>query len=70
MGAATETTSVALTWFIHCVSKYPRVQQKIKEELMSTGNTQNLTLDRLDSCIYLDCVIKEVLRYSPPAAAL
>ncbi|CAF3295184.1 unnamed protein product [Rotaria sp. Silwood2] len=30
------------------------------------GNRQELSLERLDSLVYLDCVIKEVLRLSPP----
>jgi cytochrome P450 len=67
MIAGYETTSTALAWFIHFMSKYPEVQQKIKKELMSVGDNQDLTLDRLDSLVYLDCVINEALRYSPPA---
>ncbi|CAF0793985.1 unnamed protein product [Rotaria sordida] len=30
------------------------------------GNRQELSLERLDSLMYLDCVIKEVLRLAPP----
>ncbi|CAF1011325.1 unnamed protein product [Rotaria sp. Silwood1] len=65
--AGFETTSTALAWFIHLLSKHPRVQQKIKAELMNDSKNQDLSLDRLDSLIYLDCVIKEVLRFCPPA---
>lgn len=65
--AGYETTSTALAWFIHLVSKHPRVQQKIKAELMAgDGNRQDLSLERIDSLIYLDCVINEVLRFCPP----
>ncbi|CAF3783060.1 unnamed protein product, partial [Adineta steineri] len=46
---------------------YPHVQQKIKEELIKTGGEQDLTLNRLDSLVYLDCAINESLRYAPPA---
>jgi cytochrome P450 len=60
-----ETTSTALSWFIHLMSKHPQVQQKIKEELRNNGDTQDLSLERLDSMIYLDCVLKEVLRLCP-----
>ncbi|CAF4340107.1 unnamed protein product [Rotaria sp. Silwood2] len=66
--AGFETTATALTWFIHLMSKNPRVQQKIKAELNDSSDQQHLSLDRLDSLVYLDCVIKEVLRYSPPAS--
>lgn len=63
--AGYESTSSALAWFIHLMSKHPDVQQKIKAEL---PDKENLTIEQLDSMIYLDCVIKEVLRFCPPAA--
>jgi cytochrome P450 len=59
--AGYETTSTALSWFIYLMSKNPRVQQKIKAELRENDNRQDLSLDRLDSLVYLDCVINEVL---------
>ncbi|CAF0873411.1 unnamed protein product [Rotaria sp. Silwood1] len=65
--AGFESTSSTLAWFIHLMSKHPQVQQKIKTELMNDNNLQRLSLDRLDSLIYLDCVINEVLRFCPPA---
>lgn len=64
--AGSETTSTALSWFIYYMSKYPQVQQKIKDELVNTGCQSDLLLNRLDSLVYLDCVINETLRYSPP----
>ena len=66
--AGHESISAALSWFIHLISKNLRVQQKIKDELLSTGQSNDLYVDRLDSLIYLDCVINEVLRFVPPAA--
>ncbi|CAF4429106.1 unnamed protein product [Rotaria sp. Silwood2] len=65
MVAGFETTSTALAWFIHTMSKFPDVQQKIKEELMRIGDNQTLTLNQLDSLVYLDCVINETLRFHP-----
>ena len=64
--AGFETTSTALTWFIHLLSKHPEVQQKIKLELNNENETSDLSSDRLDSFVYLDCVIKEVFRFCPP----
>ncbi len=61
-----ETTSTVLAWFIHLRSKYPRVQQKIKAELIIDNFKSELTLERIDSLIYLDCVINEVLRFCTP----
>ncbi len=48
------------------MSKYPRVQQKIKAELMNDNTNKDLTLDRIDSLIYLDCVINEVFCFCTP----
>jgi cytochrome P450 len=62
--AGYDTTSSALAWFIHLMSKNLKVQKKIKQELMK--DSEQLTLDQLDSLVYLDCVIKEVLRFCPP----
>jgi cytochrome P450 len=33
---------------------------------MDDNDRQDLSLDRLDSLVYLDCVINEVLRFCPP----
>ncbi|CAF1131795.1 unnamed protein product [Adineta steineri] len=64
--AGFETTSTALAWFIHLMSKHPQVQQNIKTELSNNNSQGLLSLDRLDSLVYLDCVIKEVFRFCPP----
>ena len=64
--ASFDTTSSGLSWFIHLISKHPEVQQKVKEEIRENTGNQQLLLDQLDSLIYLDCVIKEVLRFAPP----
>ena len=66
--AGYETTSTAMSWFIHWMSKNPRVQEKIKAELREKGGNQPLTLAYLDSLTYLDCVLKEVFRISQPLA--
>lgn len=65
--AGFESTSAVLAWFIHLMSKHPRVQKKIKAELMNNDCLQHLSLDQFDSLIYLDCVINEVHRFIPPA---
>ena len=64
--AGYETTSTALLWFIHLVSKNPRIQTKIKAELGELRH-QHLTIEQLDCLPYLDCVLREVLRFVPPA---
>jgi cytochrome P450 family 4 len=67
MIAGSDTSSTTLSWFIYYMSKYPRVQQKIKEELMDTYDHKRLlSIDHIESLVYLDVVIKEVLRITPP----
>lgn len=66
LNAGYETTFTAMSWFISWMSKNPRVQEKIKVELMEKGRNQTLTLAYLDSLTYLDCVLKEVFRISQP----
>ncbi|CAF2352715.1 unnamed protein product [Rotaria sp. Silwood2] len=66
--AGFETTSTALTWFIYFVSIHPRVQTKMKLELVEHNirNEEYPTVQQIDSLVYLDCVINEVLRFAPP----
>ncbi|CAF0980167.1 unnamed protein product [Adineta steineri] len=52
--------------------KYPKIQQKIKNEPQEhnlTDETQ-LTQDILDSLVYIKGVTKEILRYAPIAEAI
>ena len=48
------------------MSKNPRVQKKLKEELAERLEPR-FTIDQLESCTYLDCVLRELLRFAPPA---
>jgi len=68
--AGFETTSSALSWFIYAMSKNPRVQQKIKAELKEKLGQNELSLEQLDSLVYLDCVLNEIFRVYPPAAGV
>ncbi|CAF0891465.1 unnamed protein product [Didymodactylos carnosus] len=65
--AGFETTSTALSWAIFYLSKHPYVQDKIKQELRDNKITTDtcLTADLLDRLTYIDCVMKEVLRFAP-----
>lgn len=66
--AGYETTATALSWSIFWLSKHPEVQRKIKDELFEKRAQDDLTISIIDSLTYLDCVIKEVLRITPPVA--
>ena len=70
--AGYETTSTALSWFIYYMSKYPNVQQKIKHELKEYCLTSDIQLTQqiLEQLIYVDCVLKEVLRFAPIAPGI
>lgn len=65
--AAQESPTSALSWFIFIISKHPHIQQKIKNELKSHSIYRStvLTTEILDKLEYCDCVIKELIRYSP-----
>ncbi|CAF1485361.1 unnamed protein product, partial [Rotaria sp. Silwood1] len=65
--AGYETTSTALAWFVHLISKNPRVQVQIKAEL-GDNKSQRLSIEQLDSLEYLNCVIDESLRFAPPGS--
>ncbi|CAF2871284.1 unnamed protein product [Rotaria sp. Silwood2] len=67
--AGYETSAAAVAWFIHLISKHPRVQTKIKAEL-AQHTEHNLSIDQVDSLVYLDCVIEEVLRFVSPATGV
>ncbi|CAF1075692.1 unnamed protein product [Rotaria sordida] len=61
LAAGYGSTSTALSWFIYFTSKNPQIQKKIKQEL-SEYDGQRLTIEQMDSLIYLDCVLREVFR--------
>lgn len=70
--AGFETTATSIAWFIFFMAKHPEVQQKIKDELKEHHLAKDipLTQDVLDSLVYVDCVVKEVLRVGPIAGAV
>jgi cytochrome P450 len=65
ISAGYSTTSTTLAWFIFLMSKHPHVQNKLKKEL-SQYDVQRLSIEQLDSMIYLDSVLREVYRFVPP----
>ena len=64
--AGFDTTSTLLAWFVHLMSKHPRAQAKINTEL-ACYTKQYLSIEQLDSLVYLDAVIREILRFVPPS---
>lgn len=62
--SGSETTGTVLSWFIYFMSKYPRIQTKLKVEL-GENKHHRLPIEQIESFTYLDCVLREVLRYIP-----
>jgi cytochrome P450 len=59
------TTATALVWSIFLMSKHSHVQNRLKKEL-SQCDQQHLSVEQLNSLVYLDCVILKELRFAPP----
>lgn len=76
MFAGTDTTSLALTWTLFLLSRYPETQTRLRSEVLSVAPStpfEHLTQDEIQSLYsviadlpYLDNVIKETLRLIPP----
>lgn len=69
LAAGHETTSTSTTWALYALSKNPRVQEKLRQELQSAGLGDEPQMADLDKLHYLDCVVKEVLRVFPAVPA-
>ena len=71
MFAGHDTSSSALTWAIYLLGRYPDKQKKLQEELdaiFDGDKNCDITNDHMKELVYLDLVIKEVLRLYPPVA--
>ncbi|KZT22892.1 cytochrome P450 [Neolentinus lepideus HHB14362 ss-1] len=65
MVAGHETTSTAVTWCLYALSIDPRVQSKLRDELLQIP-TDTPSMDALMALPYLDAVCRETLRIHPP----
>ncbi|KAF8626325.1 hypothetical protein AX15_004986 [Amanita polypyramis BW_CC] len=63
--AGHETTSIATTWALFALTQHHRVQEKLRQELL-TVSTDNPTMDELNALPYLDAVVRETLRVHAP----
>ncbi|KAF9265786.1 cytochrome P450 [Marasmius fiardii PR-910] len=66
--AGHETTSVATTWALFALAQYPKVQRKLRDELLVVS-TSSPSMDELNSLTYLDAVVRESLRFYSPVPA-
>jgi cytochrome P450 len=75
LGAGHDTTATGVTWTLLLLSKHPKVQARLREEIRThfpfffdsaTRETVDITKVDPDHLPYLDNVCRESLRYIPP----
>ncbi|KAI3874403.1 hypothetical protein MKW92_047458 [Papaver armeniacum] len=65
--AASDTTSVTLTWALSRVLTNPSVLKKAQDELdTKVGKERNVQGQDIDDLVYLQAIVKETLRLYPP----
>ncbi|PWN54019.1 cytochrome P450 [Violaceomyces palustris] len=67
--AGHETTSTQTTWTLHLLAEHPEIQRKLREEIhehFGKGMERQIGYDEISSMKYLDCVVKEAMRFSSP----
>ncbi|WVQ74481.1 hypothetical protein IAR50_004082 [Cryptococcus sp. DSM 104548] len=67
MLAGNETTSTGLTWILYNLSQNPEVQERLRKEVQSVSEDRP-SLDTLNTLPYMEAVVHESLRISPPAS--
>jgi len=67
LGAASETTGIALAWTWYLIASSPLVEQRLVEELRTNLGIRTPTLDDLRNLRYTTMVVQEALRIFPPA---
>ena len=65
--AGHETTAVALTWTWALLLQHPAILTRLTNEIATTLGGQPITYEALSQLPYLTQVIKEALRFYPPA---
>ncbi|PBK86217.1 cytochrome P450 [Armillaria gallica] len=65
--AGHDTTAGTIAWLLYELSRHPDVQMTVREEIAITKSNAPgvLTWDDYDAMVWLNAVIKEVLRYHP-----
>ncbi|KAG8969024.1 hypothetical protein FRB90_010771, partial [Tulasnella sp. 427] len=65
IAAGHETTSTAITWALYALASNPKVQERLRAELLAFPH-DNPSMEELNGLQYLDWVVREALRvYSP-----
>jgi cytochrome P450 len=66
-----DTSAEAMSWLFYCLSQYPDVEQKIRDEISTklggdTDAEHPISMDDLQRLTYLEAALKETLRLYPP----
>ena len=69
MFAGHETTAQALTWAFFLISKHPKVEARLRDELANRVAGATPTVEDLPALEYTRRVVQEVLRIRPPVYA-
>lgn len=65
--AGHETTATLCSWAIYSIAKHPNIQQLLYDEITKTYDFgKRPDVDSCDKMEYMDCFLKEVLRFWPP----
>ncbi|KAJ6481952.1 cytochrome P450 [Mycena sanguinolenta] len=67
--AGHETTSNSILWALHSLFLHPATQKKLRKELFNLSS-ENPTMEELNSLPYLECVVRETLRFHGPVPFL
>ncbi|KAG8878195.1 hypothetical protein FRB98_006327 [Tulasnella sp. 332] len=63
--AGHETVATAMSWGLLALARAPAVQSRLRDELLAFPS-DSPTMDELNAMPYLDNVVKEILRLTPP----
>lgn len=75
LGAGHDTTATGVVWTLHLLSKNPKIQERLRDEirkyfpaLFDPATRANVDIEKMDpdQLPYLDNVCRESLRYIPP----
>lgn len=69
--AGQETTAQLMSFFYEMVGRHPDIYKKVQEEVDSVvGDKPCISYEDIGKLEYMTLVLKEVLRYTPPAAGV
>jgi cytochrome P450 len=74
--AGHETTATFLGWFFYCMCRYPKVAQKVREEIdniLGVSDGKNLASpnnEQIEQMVYTKMAMNETLRLYPPVISL